>query len=253
MSLLFVYMYIAIVGMVFGSFFNVVGLRIPNNQSIVKPRSACPNCKHQLAALELIPIFSYLFQKGKCKSCGLKISPIYMFIELLTAILFTISPIVVGWSKELIVAWVLISLLMIILVSDIAYMIIPNKVLLFFFIIFIPIRIFVPFDIWWEPLLGFVVGFGMLFIIAVISKGGMGFGDVKLFALLGFVLGWKLVLLAFFLSTFFGALIGLIGMLFKKVKRGQPFPFGPFIVMGTLVAYFVGERLIAWYMETMMF
>lgn len=244
---LLLYIYIFILGLVFGSFFNVVGLRVPNYESIVIPRSACPNCHHQLTPTELIPVFSYVFQKGQCKKCHNKISPIYPAMELLTAILFTISPLLVGWSKELIVALTVVSMLIIIVVSDIKYMLIPDKVLLFFAPVFIIERIFIPLDPWWSPILGAVIGFGLLLLIAVVSRGGMGGGDIKLFAVLGLVLGWKLVLLAFFMSTFLGAIFGLIGLVIKKVERGKPMPFGPYIAFGTIVTYFYGVELINWY------
>ncbi|EKN64975.1 A24 family peptidase [Schinkia azotoformans] len=243
----FLYIYIFIVGLALGSFFNVVGLRIPNNQSIVKPRSACPSCQKQLTSIQLIPVFSYVLQKGQCKNCNEKISPIYPFMELLTAILFTISPLMVGWSKELIVALTLVSMLIIIVVSDIKYMLIPDKVLLFFAPLFIIERIFIPLDPWWSPILGAALGFGLLLLIAIVSRGGMGGGDIKLFAILGLVLGWKLVLLAFFMSTLFGSIFGIIGLLIKKVERGKPMPFGPYIALGTIVTYFWGEVLINWY------
>ncbi|MEC1748019.1 prepilin peptidase [Schinkia azotoformans] len=243
----FLYIYIFIVGLVLGSFFNVVGLRIPNNQSIVKPRSACPNCQKQLTAMQLIPIFSYVLQKGQCKNCNEKISPIYPSTELLTAILFTISPLLVGWSMELIVALTLVSMLIIIVVSDIKYMLIPDKVLIFFAPLFIIERIFIPLDPWWNPILGAAIGFGLLLLIAIVSRGGMGGGDIKLFAILGLVLGWKLVLLAFFMSTLFGSIFGIIGLLIKKVERGKPMPFGPYIALGTIVTYYWGEILINWY------
>jgi leader peptidase (prepilin peptidase) / N-methyltransferase len=245
---------IFVLGLLLGSFFNVVGLRVPAGESIVKPRSHCPRCKRTLTAWELIPIVSYVVQGGKCRGCGVRISPLYPFVELLTAILFTISPLLVGWSKELIVSWTLISLLMIIFVSDIRYMIIPDKVLLFFAVIFIIERMFVaPLSPWWDSLIGAFVGFTLLMTIAVVSKGGMGGGDVKLFALLGFVLGWKMVLLAFFLSTFYGTFFGLIGMMFGKVRRGEPMPFGPYIVLGTLTVYFFGQAILQWYMELILF
>lgn len=247
--IIFLYIYILLFALLLGSFFNVVGLRVPNNQSIVAPRSACPNCRHQLTAVELIPVFSYLFQKGKCKSCKTPISPIYPFVEIMTAILFTISPLLVGWSKELIISWTLISLFMIIFVSDVHYMIIPDKVLIFFFFVFLVERIFIPLSPWWDSLVGASVGFTILLLIAYLSKGGMGGGDIKLFALLGFVLGWKLVLLSFFLSTLSGSILGGIGMLTGKVKRGKPFPFGPSIIIGTLIAYFFGDKLIHWYLH----
>jgi leader peptidase (prepilin peptidase)/N-methyltransferase len=240
-------------GLIFGSFFNVVGLRVPAGESIVKPRSHCPSCKRTLTAWELVPVVSYVVQGGKCRGCGVRISPLYPFVELFTAILFTISLLVVGWSKELVVSWTLISLLMIIFVSDIRYMIIPDKVLLFFAVIFIIERIFVPLLPWWDSLVGAVVGFSLLLLIAVLSKGGMGGGDIKLFALLGFVLGWKMVLLAFFLSTLYGTVFGMIGMVLGKVRRGEPMPFGPYIVFGTLTAYFFGQSILEWYQQLILF
>ena len=248
MELLIINLYIFITALLLGSFFNVVGLRVPNNQSIVVPRSACPNCKHQLTAVELIPVFSFLLQKGSCKSCKASISPIYPVVELITAILFTISPLLVGWSKELVISWTLISLFMIIFVSDVHYMIIPDKVLLFFFGLFFIERILIPLTPWWDSLLGAIVGFTLLLVIAIVSKGGMGGGDIKLFGLIGFVVGWKLVLLSFFLSTLAGALFGIVGILIGKVKKGKPFPFGPYIILGTLLAYFFGDQLIRLYL-----
>ncbi|MRX56906.1 prepilin peptidase [Bacillus idriensis] len=241
-------MYLAISGLLLGSFFNVVGLRIPNKESIVAPRSACPGCHHTLTAGELIPVVSYLLQGGKCRTCRARISPLYPFVEMMTAILFTISPLLVGWSKELVIALTLISLFMIIFVSDIKYMIIPDKVLLFFAGLFLIERIFIPLAPWWDSLIGAAAGFILLFSIAFLSKGrGMGGGDIKLFAVLGLALGLKLVLLSFFLSCLAGSVIGLAAILTGKVKRRQPMPFGPSIMAGTLLAYFYGEELLMWY------
>ncbi|WP_372512727.1 prepilin peptidase [Bacillus salipaludis] len=236
-------------GLILGSFFNVVGLRVPLKKSIIVPRSACPNCGHQLKAYELIPVLSFLIQGGKCRGCKSRISPIYPTFELLTGILFAAAPYLVGWSWELLIALTLISLFMIIIVSDIHYMIIPDKILLWFAGIFLLERIFVPLTPWWDSLIGMATGFLLLLIIALVSKGGMGFGDVKLYALLGFVLGIKLVLLSFFLSTLYGAVIGGLALIFKIVKRRQPIPFGPFIAAGTLSAYFWGTDLINMYFQ----
>ncbi|SFB16278.1 MULTISPECIES: A24 family peptidase [unclassified Bacillus (in: firmicutes)] len=236
-------------GIVFGSFFNVVGLRVPIKKSIVAPRSACPTCGHQLRAWELIPVGSYLIQGGKCRGCQSRISPIYPITELITGVLFALAPIFVGWTYELVVALTLISLLMIIFVSDIHYMLIPDKILLVFSGIFLFERFFTPLTPWWDSILGATVGFLLLFAIMLISKGGMGGGDVKLYGVLGFVLGTKLVLLSFFLATLFGAVIGIFAMLIKLVERRQPIPFGPFIVAGTLFSYFYGEELIDYYLN----
>ncbi|MFP5106499.1 prepilin peptidase [Neobacillus sp. C211] len=241
--------FLIIYGIILGSFFNVVGIRIPLKQSIVKPRSSCPACGHQLKPYELIPVISYLLQRGKCRGCQSRISPIYPFFELLTGLLFMTAPLVIGWSGELVVALTLISLFMIIVVSDIHYMLIPDKILIWFAGIFLLERIIWPLNPWWDSILGAVTGFILLLLIAVVSNGGMGGGDVKLYALLGLVLGFKLVLLSFFLSTLFGAVIGGLALLFRIVKRRQPIPFGPFIAAGTLTAYYWGSDLINLYLH----
>lgn len=235
-------------GINLGSFYNVVGLRVPVGKSIVAPRSSCPTCGHQLRAWELIPVLSYLIQRGKCSVCKTRISPIYPSIELLTGVLFATAPLVVGWNSELLVALTLISLFIIILVSDVAYMIIPDKVLVVFTGIFLLERFFTPLYPWWDSLLGAAIGFTLLLAIALVSKGGMGGGDIKLFALIGFVVGSKTLLLAFFLSTLFGSFIGLIGMFAGVVKKGKPIPFGPFIAAGTLIAYYFGDTIIQTYL-----
>jgi leader peptidase (prepilin peptidase)/N-methyltransferase len=170
-------------------------------------------------------------------------------MELLTGILFAVTPLLVGWSGELIVGLTLVSLFMIIIVSDIHYMIIPDKILIWFAGLFLLERIIWPLTPWWDSLLGAGVGFFLLIVIAIVSKGGMGFGDVKLYALLGFVIGIKLVLLSFFLSTLYGAVIGSMALLLKIVKRRQPIPFGPFIAAGTLSAYYWGSEIINFYID----
>ncbi|MBT2693054.1 A24 family peptidase [Bacillus sp. ISL-55] len=241
--------FLIIFGIVLGSFYNVVALRVPEGKSIVAPRSSCTKCGHQLTAWELIPILSYFIQRGKCRQCKARISPVYPFFELLTGALFAIAPLIVGWSGELVIALTLISMLVIITVSDLAYMIIPDKVLMFFAGLFLIERVFIPLIPWWDSLAGAAVGFFLLLLIAVVSKGGMGGGDIKLFAVVGFVLGVKMLLLSFFLSTLFGAFFGVIGLLLGAIKRRQTIPFGPFIALGTLVAYFFGDYLIAEYMS----
>jgi leader peptidase (prepilin peptidase) / N-methyltransferase len=244
-----IYILTLIYGTIFGSFFNVVGLRVPINRSIIFPGSTCPTCGHKLKSYELIPVLSYFLQKGKCRGCQSRISPIYPVFELITGILFASAPLVIGWSGELVVALTLISMFMIIIVSDINYMLIPDKILIWFAGIFLLERIFMPLNPWWDSLVGAVTGFLLLLIIALVSRGGMGGGDIKLYALLGFVLGFKLVLISFFLSTLFGAVIGGLALLFKIVKRKQPIPFGPFIAAGTLTTYYWGTDIIDLYVQ----
>ncbi|KHF40948.1 prepilin peptidase [Halalkalibacter okhensis] len=248
--MLLIYIYLFVLGMTFGSFYNVVGLRVPNGQSIVRPRSHCTVCRRDLGVIDLIPVVSYFFLKGRCRGCHQKVSPLYPFVEFMTGVLFVTSFLVFGWSLETIVSIVLMSLLVIIFVSDIRYMIIPDKVLLFFAPILLLLRVTIaPLDPWWDVVVGSVIGFTLLLLIAVASRGGMGGGDIKLFAVLGLVLGWQGTLLAFFFSCLYGAIIGGVGLLIGKVERRKPIPFGPFIVMGTITSYYFGSALVEWYMR----
>ncbi|VEF47466.1 prepilin peptidase [Bacillus freudenreichii] len=238
---------IFIYGLLFGSFFNVAGLRIPLKQSIVRPGSACPHCGKKLSIIELMPVISYLILGGKCRFCKGRISAIYPAMEFLTGCLFVFAFIHYGWTFELVIACTLISLFIIITVSDITYMLIPNKVLLTFTFIFLFERLIEPLHPWWDSLIGGAVGFGLLLLIAIVSKGAMGGGDIKLFAVLGLALGTKVVLLSFFLATLIGAIAGGIGMMLGTVKKGEAIPFGPFIAAGTLLAYFYHEEILQWY------
>lgn len=236
-----------ILGLLLGSFFNVVGLRLPNQVSFVTGRSACPNCEKQLSWYELIPVISYVLQVGKCRHCNNKISIVYPIIELTTGLLFALSYLHVGLSIELIVMLSLISMLMIIFVTDLSYMLIPNKVLIFFLPIFVILRVIEPLDPWWTSITGGVVAFVLIALIIIVSRGGMGGGDLKLFTLLGIVLGLKQVLLAFFLACIIGTIIGVVQLMFKKIKRKEHIPFGPYIVMGTIITCFYGDVLLDWY------
>ncbi|MCR1834199.1 prepilin peptidase [Oceanobacillus caeni] len=236
-------------GITFGSFFNVVGLRLPKNETFANDRSYCPSCKKQLQWYELIPVFSFLFQGGKCRNCKANISFIYPVVELFTGFLFAFSYFKIGLQTELITAILLVSMLNIILVSDITYMLIPNKVLLFFLPFFLIMRMVHPLDPWWSPIIGSIIGFGIIAIIILFSRGGMGAGDMKLFGVLGIILGTQKVLLAFFLACLIGAIIGMLFMIFKVIARKQPVPFGPSIILAALISYFYGDMLINWYLR----
>lgn len=240
--------FIFLFGLVFGSFYNVVGLRIPQKESIVHPPSHCTKCQRRLTALDLVPVLSYVFLGGKCRSCGNKISWVYPVIELMTGVLFAFAYWRLGWSIEVIVAFVFISLLVIIVVSDLAYMQIPDKVLLFFLPLLAIGRVLSPLTPWWDSLVGAVVGFGILYIIAVLSNGGMGGGDIKLFFLIGLVLGTIDTLLTLFLAAVIGMIVGFTVLSKNKQGRKTPIPFGPSIALAAVIVYFYGDLLINWYL-----
>ncbi|KRG13323.1 prepilin peptidase [Virgibacillus soli] len=238
---------IFIYALLLGSFLNVVGLRVPAKQSIIKPRSSCPGCGKSLTIVELIPVLSFVIQKGKCKQCKQPISLFYPIMELTTAFLFVYAFAKIGWTFELVIAWTLITLFVIIFITDIKFMLIPDKILLFFAILFIIERIIQPLQPWWNSLLGAAIAFLLLLLIAILSKGGMGGGDIKLFTMIGFVIGPKFMLISFFFANILGAVLGIIGMTCGIFERKKPIPFGPFIAIGTLITYFYYQPILAWY------
>lgn len=236
-------------GIIFGSFFNVVGLRVPKQESIISPPSHCTKCERDLAPFELIPVFSYMFLKGTCKECGSQIGPIYPIMELVTGILFALSYYLLGFGMELIVALLFMSLLVIITVSDITYMLIPNKILLPFAILLLIGRLFSPLAPWWDTFLGATLGFGVLLLIALLSKGGMGGGDIKLFFVIGLVLGSYVTLLTLFLASIIGTVVGFFMIKRSGKSTRVPIPFGPSIAVAAVISYFWGDMILAWYRQ----
>ncbi len=238
-----------VIGLVFGSFFNVIGLRLPKNKSFFCGRSCCFSCERTLLWYELIPLISFLIQGGRCRRCYEKISYIYPFSELMTGCLFLMSYVVIGMEAELFIAILFVSMSMIIFVSDLHYMLIPNKILLFFLPLFIIVRLVYPLTPWWTTIIGALIGFVLVAVIILASRGGMGAGDMKLLAILGIVLGVEKVLLTFLLACFGGALIGIILLGFGQIKQRQPIPFAPFILLASMIAYFYGDWIIPWYLS----
>ena len=237
-------------GAILGSFFNVIGMRLPRGESFIgKERSRCDSCKKVLKWYHLIPIVSYLLQVGRCDYCGAGIGKQHLYVELATATLFTIAYSVFGLEPELIVALLFISMSVIIVIADIHYMIIPNSVLLFFLPVFLLARGMIHLESVYDGVITAIIAFIVIVLIIIISKGGMGMGDAKLYAMIGLVLGSKLLILTFILSLIIGSTIGLYLRYTGKLKKKAPFPFGPSIIAGALLAYFWGQPVIDWYLS----
>ncbi len=188
-SLVIIDILVIIYALILGSFFNVVAIRLLKKESIAFPPSHCTQCKHRLHVLDLIPVFSYLFLKGKCRYCQTKISALYPFGELLTAVSIFFVYKNVGLSLELIPALLLTILLVISVLTDIREQLILDKVTLPMLGLLVITRLFIGTEPFWYYLLGGVVGFLLLLLLAIVSKGGMGGGDIKLYAAIGVVLG----------------------------------------------------------------
>ena len=241
--------FVFIYGLVLGSFYNVVGLRVPKGESIVRPPSHCTICDRNLTAKDLVPVLSYVFLKGKCRGCDTKIHWVYPVIELTTGVLFTFAYFQLGFSWEFLVSLLFISLLIIITVSDIAYMLIPDKILLFFLIPLIIGRIISPLTPWWDSIVGAIVGFGILLLVAMVSKGGMGGGDIKLFFVIGVVLGTVSTLVTLFLASVIGTVVGIITLKISKQGRKTPIPFGPSIAIAAIISFFYGQAIVDLYIN----
>ncbi|MFP3893390.1 prepilin peptidase [Exiguobacterium indicum] len=244
--------YFFLLGLLITSFTNVVGLRVPVGESIVHPRSHCPTCGHVLGPLELTPVLGYVVLGGKCRSCGQAISIKYPALELLGGMLYAYAFWQFGWSMELTLTLTLTSLLFILTMSDLAYMLIPNKILLFFLPIALIVRYLSPLENWYNPIIGGIVGFVLLFVIFLASRRGMGAGDVKLFGLLGIFLGPLHVVIALFVSAFVGSVIGLTLLGTGRVRRKQPIPFVPSIAIGTLLTYYFADDWVSWYLDLLL-
>lgn len=235
-----------ICGIVLGSFYNVVGLRIPRSGSIVFPNSHCPVCYQNLLYRDNIPMLSYILLKGKCRYCKNQISIIYPIIEALTGMLFIFAYYKMA-DFNLVSSLALISFIILITITDIYYYLIPNKILMFFIIIFIAIRLNTPLETWYDSFLGFFVSYLLIYLLILMSKGGIGAGDMKLLAVLGFFTGLKVALLGFVLAIMCGGLYGVYLLVIKRNKKNDALPFGPFIGFGVLISYFYHDAIISFY------
>ncbi|ARK31606.1 prepilin peptidase [Halalkalibacter krulwichiae] len=241
--------YFWLIGLLLGSFLNVVAIRLLKKESIAFPPSNCPNCHHRLSVLDLVPVFSYLFLKGKCRYCKAKISPLYPVGELVTASSLFLVYKVVGVQLELLPAIILTTVLVLAVLTDIREKLILDVITLPAIAILLITRLFIGSEPFWFYVVGGAVGFVLLLLIAIVSRGGMGGGDIKLYAAIGLVLGPWMTLLSFMVASFLGAVVGLLLIVTGVVKRKQPIAFGPFIFIGTLIAYLFGYDVWNWYVS----
>ncbi|WP_135551049.1 prepilin peptidase [Paenibacillus cymbidii] len=238
---------VAIFGLLIGSFLNVVAIRVPKRESIAFPPSHCMHCKHRLGPLDLVPVLSWLLLRGRCRYCHGAISPQYPAGEAATALLFAFMAWQIGVSAELLPALLLVSILVAITLSDLRYMIIPDRVLLFGYMAGLLLRVFIhPLPLW-NYVAASLIGCALLYAIAwgsvaLLGREGMGGGDIKLFAFLGLLLGIKMTLLTLYLACMIGLLYGLTLLATSRFKRGQPIAFGPFIAAAAILAYGWGDE-----------
>jgi leader peptidase (prepilin peptidase) / N-methyltransferase len=242
--------YFFIFGLAIGSFCNVCIYRLPREESIVFPSSHCVACKNQIAWRDNVPLLGYLALLGKCRKCGSKISAIYPIIELITGILIAGVYLKFGLSWETIIFLIVVPTLVVITIIDWQHQIIPDVItlpgILFGFAAGSYMNGLLP------SLIGFLVGGGLFYLIAVLSGGkGMGGGDIKYMAAAGALLAWEKTLLIIFSGSLLGSIYGLPLILLGKKGRKSKVPFGPFLAGATLIAIFSGDQLIWLYLNSM--
>jgi leader peptidase (prepilin peptidase)/N-methyltransferase len=243
-----------IYGLIIGSFLNVCIYRIPRNESVVFPSSHCPNCNHYLKWYDNIPLFSYIFLGGKCRYCKAPISIQYPIVETLNALIYLILFYYFSFSIDFIFYALISSVLVVITFIDLKEMIIPDALVITILILSVVYKAvnYFTYDI--NPQIlsslgGLLLAGGLFLAIVILSKGGMGGGDVTLIAALGFILGHKFILFNIFLSFILGAVISLILLLTKIKTRKDPIPFGPFIILAFFITIIWGEGILSLYIN----
>ncbi len=243
-----------IVGLMFGSFFNVCILRIPAKESIVKPASHCTACGYELKWYDNIPILSYLILRGKCRQCGKKFSIRYMCVEILTGFLFLLVYLHFGFSWFTPFALVFISFIIIMSFIDLDTFILPDR----FTLPLIPLGVLSflvrPDFSLVDSLLGILAGGGLIFLFSAgyyLLKGtpGMGGGDIKLMAGVGAYLGIELALMTIMIGTITGTIAAIPLLISKKKNMDTMLPFGPFLALGAVICLFWGEEIFRFWME----
>lgn len=241
-------------GTVIGSFLNVCIYRLPQEQSIVSPPSHCPQCGERLRPWDLIPVLSWLFLRGKCRYCASSVSGRYTIVEMLTGLLFLLCFLVVGLSFELIKALIFASFLIIITFVDLDHQLILDRVLIWMAGAGVIINLWIgaPMPGALNMLLAAAAGGGVLLLIAVLTRGGMGGGDIKFMAVLGLWLGWPYIIMVLLLSFVIGGAAGLVLILFKLRGRKDFIPFGPFIAIAAFITLLYGLDIMFWYTGSFM-
>jgi leader peptidase (prepilin peptidase)/N-methyltransferase len=246
----------AVLGLVVGSFVNVVAHRVPQGKSVVRPGSACPGCGQPIRARDNVPVVSWLLLRGRCRDCGTGISVRYPLVEAGTGLLFATLALILGPTAVLPAYWWFGAVALTLVLTDLDLKRIPNRILLPGTVVGTAL---LGIGAWIEgepgALLRALAGgagyFGLLFLLAVVARGGFGFGDVKFAFLLGEFLAyrsWGTLFVGAFAAFALGGIVAGMLLALRRVSRKDALPFGPALVAGALLALAVGERASDWYL-----
>ena len=242
---------LAILGLAVGSFLNVCIHRLPRKASIVQPASSCPNCGYVLRWLDNVPVVSYAMLGGRCRQCRTSISIRYPIVELVTMAIFVLHYVVFGADIILVPRLLFASALIVLFAIDLEHHLLPNVITLPGILVGLAFSAMLPPGIV-DALIGTVVGGGILWIIGEAyyrysGVEGMGGGDVKMLAMIGAFLGWKLAILTLVFSSFAGALVGVVVIAIQRGGMKYALPYGTFLALAALVSSLVGARIVDWY------
>lgn len=246
---IYVNLLVFLLGICIGSFINVLAYRIPRRLDFVQGRSICPACKTQLQSVDLIPLFSYLHLRGRCRFCKAKIPFRYFAVEAATGLLFLLCFWVCGLSLRLAVACAFTAILVTIFLIDLDTMEIPDGLNIALAALAILDALMEGTPTLAQRALGAVAVAAPLYLLAWLVKGSFGGGDVKLFAAVGAVLGAKRVALAAFLSILAGGVAAIYLLASGKKARKAQIPFGPAICIGSLISFLWGSEIVTWYLS----
>ena len=238
---------VVVFGLVLGSFLNVVIARLPERRSLWAPRSACPGCGAPIAWYDNVPLLSFALLRGRCRTCAASIPWRYPLVEAVTGALFGAAWLEFGPTAEFVVAAVLLAALVAITAIDLRHQIIPDAITLPGILAGVTANVATRHLNWAEVALGIALGGGVFFAIIVASRGGMGAGDMKLGAMLGAFLGWKIALFALMVAVVIGGVSAVALMALGVRNRKDAIPFGPFLALGGAAALFWGEGVVQWY------
>jgi leader peptidase (prepilin peptidase)/N-methyltransferase len=236
-----------LLGLAVGSFLNVCIDRLPANKSLAYPPSRCDSCGRPLTKRDLFPVFSYLWLRGKCRYCGARIPVRVPIVEFGTGALFAFMFWKYGLGWEFPLTTIYCSILLVLAVIDLKHKLILNIIVYPAALVVLVIDIFIPGLGILPGLAGGAIGFGILFIPAVISRSGMGWGDVKMAGLIGLMTGYPHVFVAVLGGIILGGITAVVLLLFKKKARKDAIPFGPFLAIGSFLALVWGQEIILWY------
>jgi leader peptidase (prepilin peptidase)/N-methyltransferase len=242
---------VIIFGLCVGSFLNVCAYRLPLGESIVHPRSRCTSCGRTLTWFDNVPVLSWAALGGRCRSCKQPVSWMYPAVEVVTALVFVITYLTYGLTLLSLVRVVFACALIVLFVTDLQHKILPNAITLPGIVVGFVCSVFLP-PGWMSSLIGLAVGGGFLLAIAeayyrIRGQEGLGMGDVKLLAMIGAFLGWKLVLLTLVFASFTGSLAGGVLIASGRGNMKYALPFGTFLAVGALFAATWGEPIADWY------